>query len=135
MSHWATPLIGKPWCYGARGPDAFDCWGFVQYVQRMHYGIELPEVLVPSAWPAVRDLLANHDEHKHWVKVPHPIDGDIVMMARNRVPVHIGIAIEANGGRGVLHCFEPSGVVYQPYPALRLGGWGGLTYFRHAHEQ
>lgn len=133
MTHWAVPLIGKPWRYGARGPDEFDCWGFVRYVQREHYGILMPDVLVPETWPAVRRLLENHVEHQNWVKVDRPADGDIVMMARNRVPAHVGIAVEANSGRGVLHCFEPSGVVYQPFPALRLGGWGGLTYYRRLH--
>lgn len=95
MTHWATPLIGKPWVYGAKGPDAFDCWGFVLYVQRMQYGINLPEVIVPDSWPAVRRLLENHEEHRHWDKVSQPMDGDIVMMARNRVPAHVGIVIEA----------------------------------------
>jgi cell wall-associated NlpC family hydrolase len=132
MTHWATPLIGKPWRYGAQGPDEFDCWGFVRYVQRVQYSIALPDVLVPDTWPAVRDLLENHGEHRNWNKVDTPQDGDIVMMARNRIPVHVGIALRANGAQGVLHCFEPSGVVFQPLPSLRIGGWGGLTYYRRA---
>ena len=133
MTHWATSLIGKPWVYGGRGPDAFDCWGFVQHVQRIQYGVNLPEVIVPDSWPAVRKLLETHEEHRHWDKVPQPMDGDIVMMARNKVPAHVGVVIEANGSKGILHCFDPSGVVYQTFPALRTSGWGGLTFYRHAH--
>lgn len=132
MSHWATPLIGKPWRYGAQGPDEFDCWGFVRFVQREYYEVNLPDVLVPDTWPAVRKLLEHHEEHKRWNKVEAPDDGDIVMMARNKIPVHVGIALRANNTQGVLHCFEPSGVVFQPYASLRIGGWGGLTFYRRA---
>ncbi len=32
---------GKPYRYGATGPDSFDCSGFVQYVYRQ-LGVELP---------------------------------------------------------------------------------------------
>ena len=130
MSHWATPLIGKPWAYGAHGPDEFDCWGFVRYVQKHHYGIELPSVIVPDSWLAVRNLIAQHSEHDNWVKVLNGLDGDIVMMARNKVPVHVGVAIKVNNSIGVLHCFEPSGVVFQQLPALRISGWGHVTYYR-----
>jgi cell wall-associated NlpC family hydrolase len=132
MTHWATPLIGKPWRYGAQGPDAFDCWGFVRHVQATHYGVPLPEVEVPSTWPAVRELLEHHSEHRNWVKVDAPEDGDIVMMARSKIPVHVGIALRANAVIGVLHCMQPSGVVFHRLPDLRIGGWGGLSYYRRA---
>src|SRR6187399_3217256 len=37
-------LIGKPWRLGARGPDAYDCWGLVREVlQRMRPGEALPD--------------------------------------------------------------------------------------------
>ena len=37
-------LIGKPWRLGARGPDAYDCWGLVREVmQRMRPGLPLPD--------------------------------------------------------------------------------------------
>lgn len=37
-------LIGKPWRLGARGPDAFDCWGLTREVlQRMRPDKPLPD--------------------------------------------------------------------------------------------
>lgn len=130
MNHWASSLIGLPWQYGARGPEAFDCWGFVCYVQREFYGITLPDIAVPETWRGAHELLMNHTEHAHWSEVREPVDGDIVMMARNRLPVHIGVSLRANAVRGILHCLQPSGVVFQSLPSMRSSGWGRLTYYR-----
>ncbi|MGH3116830.1 MAG: C40 family peptidase [Vicinamibacterales bacterium] len=38
---FAASLIGRPYVWGAEGPDAFDCSGLTQYVYR-EFGIELP---------------------------------------------------------------------------------------------
>lgn len=38
----AKHYLGKPYRYGARGPDAFDCSGFVRYVASSASGITLP---------------------------------------------------------------------------------------------
>lgn len=39
-----SDLIGKPWRLGARGPDAYDCWGLVREIlQRMHPAEPLPD--------------------------------------------------------------------------------------------
>lgn len=133
--HWATPLIGRPWEYGAQGPDAFDCWHFVRWVQREHFGIEMPTVEVPRSWEEAHRQIESHQERAKWQKVDgNPQEGDVVLMARNRIPVHIGVAINANGKSGVLHCVQNSGVVFQDPPGLRSAGWGSLTYFRRKHH-
>jgi cell wall-associated NlpC family hydrolase len=37
-------LIGKPWRLGARGPDAFDCWGLTREILgRLRPGKPLPD--------------------------------------------------------------------------------------------
>lgn len=130
MSHWATELIGKPWEYGAQGPDAFDCWGFTRFVQRTQYGVEMPAVQVPEDWREAREVLETHEERNRWNPVAVPGDGDVVLMARNRIPLHIGVVVKANGVDGVLHCFDPAGVVFQTQQGLRAAGWGRLTYYR-----
>lgn len=38
---FAARLIGRPYVWGAEGPDSFDCSGLVQYVYQ-EFGIELP---------------------------------------------------------------------------------------------
>jgi hypothetical protein len=62
--------------------------------------------------------------------VDDPREGDLVLMARNRRPVHIGVMVQANGHLGVLHCMEPSGVVFSSIGGLVAVGWGTLTYYR-----
>lgn len=37
----AAHLIGRPYVWGAEGPNSFDCSGLTQYVYQ-HFGIELP---------------------------------------------------------------------------------------------
>jgi hypothetical protein len=37
----AASLIGRPYVWGAEGPDSFDCSGLMQYVYQ-EFGIELP---------------------------------------------------------------------------------------------
>jgi cell wall-associated NlpC family hydrolase len=37
----AASLIGRPYVWGAEGPDAFDCSGLTQYVYQ-EFGVELP---------------------------------------------------------------------------------------------
>ena len=44
LSDILTKQLGKPYEYGAAGPDAFDCSGFVQYVYAS-MDIELPRVV------------------------------------------------------------------------------------------
>lgn len=40
----AKSLQGKPYVYGSRGPNSFDCSGFVGYVYEKAVGIKLPRV-------------------------------------------------------------------------------------------
>lgn len=40
----AHSLKGKPYVYGSRGPNSFDCSGFVSYVYQNAAGVKLPRV-------------------------------------------------------------------------------------------
>ena len=132
MSHWATHYIGLPWEYGKEGPEAFDCWGFVRAVQRDHFGVEMPAVTAPESWAKANEMIQSHEERGNWQQVDDPREGDLVLMARNRHPVHIGVLVSANGKLGALHCQQSSGVVFSAIPQLRACGWGALTYYRRA---
>ena len=65
----AARHAGKPYRYGATGPDSFDCSGFTGYVFRQ-FGIELPRTsgaqraalpAVPKDQKQVGDLIFTHD--------------------------------------------------------------------------
>lgn len=130
--HWATEYIGKPWQYAATGPDAYDCWGFVCAVQRDRFGIQMMDVEYDENWRTAANHLKQHDERRHWdqVEVKDAHEGDVVLMARARLPIHIGIWIAANATEGVLHCLQGIGVTFTPSGSLRGQGWGSLQYFR-----
>lgn len=132
MSHWASEYIGKPWVSGGTGPDEFDCFGLVRHVLNQHYGIDVPNVGVYANQHQASNLLRSSPELSKWTRVNNPEDGAIVMMARSRVPVHIGLCITANGQLGILHCAQPVGVLFQSPTGLKSSGFGLLTYYRYS---
>ena len=63
VANYAYNFLGRPYVYGANGPNAFDCSGFTSYVYR-HFGVSLPRTAKSqfSAGSAVsRDNLAPGD--------------------------------------------------------------------------
>ena len=42
----AKILVGKPYVYGATGPDSFDCSGLIFYVARESIKVQLPQFTV-----------------------------------------------------------------------------------------
>lgn len=46
--------IGLPFVSGARGPDAYDCWGLILAVYAEVYGIQLPDYDIGAE--ALRDI-------------------------------------------------------------------------------
>lgn len=130
--HWAFDYVGKPWKFGGSGPDEFDCWGFVRWVQRHHYGIEMSDVEYKNDdWKDAARALNEDSERDSWSLVGIPGDGDLVLMARSRLPVHIGVWIKANGTEGILHCVQGVGVSFLRRRDLRLSGWGSFQYYTH----
>lgn len=110
--HWAAKYLGKPWQSGCNGPETFDCWGFVRYVQLMHYGRTLPEISIDAdnIRAVVNEFTSNH-ERNMWQKVDNPKDGDCLLLSQSKEPTHVGIWIDADGG-GLLHCVKGAGVVF-----------------------
>ena len=107
--HWITQYIGKPWVTNGRGPDGFDCWGFVWWVYKHHFGIELERGLYVNP----RDLLSVAREldggiptHQGiWDRVEVPVDGCGVAMSQHTRIHHVGVYLEVDGGM-VFHCAD-----------------------------
>lgn len=139
-THWATPLIGKPWRGGAAGPDAFDCWGLVRWVFERQHGIVMPPVVVGAIGGTTVD---NVTAIKHAARVSgwHTVVGapwpdDIVLMhgLKGR---HVGLMVLANGRLGVLHANgyhgpvgPVGGVMFQPLAEVAEGGYGNFEFWR-----
>lgn len=133
MSHWATGYIGISWEYGAQGPDSYDCWNFVRHVQKTRFSIDVPVILYTDQRD-VSHQLQHNAELDRWTQTDSPIEGDIVMMARAKIPAHVGVWIKANGHEGILHCLQHVGVVFTRENAIRSHGWGQLKFYRRKDE-
>jgi len=132
--HWANQYIGKPWVAGARGPEAFDCWGLVLYVQREHFNRELPTIPVDADnLNALARTFGRHPERKRWKEEKRPHEGDAVLLRQARYPIHVGIWLDVDGG-GILHCVKGMGVVFQKERDLINGGWRIEGYYRFVGE-
>jgi cell wall-associated NlpC family hydrolase len=130
--HWAFKYIGRPWEKGAQGPDSFDCWGFVRYFNKEHYGIDVPiiDTDADNMRAVIRDM-RGHSELSNWIKVKRPREGDAVQMAHCKYPSHVGVWLDADSG-GVLHCIRGEGVVFSTLSSLKICGWGRVEFYRHA---
>lgn len=128
--HWAVKYIGKPWGLGARGPDAFDCWGLVWWIQRYEFGRDIPSFPIPD--PSVVGVVdpdwANKvagvkHQLRDWVQVSEPNhDGDVVLMNGGH---HAGIFLRQDSGM-ILHTMATSlrlpqtgSAVAQPLHSIR----------------
>lgn len=135
MNNWAVDYLGKPWVSGATGPEAFDCWGFVRHVKRVHFNEEVPVLNVNAL--SLREVLTafrSHPEYdRHELVQGEPKPGDIVVMRHTREPAHCGVWLDCDGG-GVLHCARSSGVVFQRLDSLKRTGWSGVQFYRLKDE-
>lgn len=98
---YAYQFIGRPYVFGATGPDAFDCSGFTQYVYRNALGIGLSRTTytqVNEGKPVSRDQLQ---------------PGDLVFTnGPASAPGHVGIYV---GNGQMIHAARPGvGVVVGP---------------------
>lgn len=101
MTHWASKYVGIPWESGARGPEAFDCWGLVWAIQREVFGREIPSFPV-NEWPDhptlefAKQVRAVEASLTEWKKIELPErDGDIVLMNGG---LHVGVFTSSDGG-------------------------------------
>ena len=136
--HWAVPYIGRPWRRGAQGPEEFDCWSFVRWVERERFGRDLAEIIVPEPPPGAsrvgayaRAFAAHPEEWAKWRPTSTPAEGDAVAMSKGREIHHVGLWIDADRG-GILHCLDEIGVILSPVAALRAALWRRIDYYAWA---
>lgn len=119
-------FAGYRWELGGQGPEAFDCWGFVRFIQRQHFGRELPALDIGAAAPhEIARAVAHARTFECWHRVPDgaPLrDGDVFLMDGSHQPDHVGVWAECDGG-GVLHCMRGAGVVWSPLARLSDHGF------------
>lgn len=131
---WAAQYIGKPYAVGGAGPEVYDCWGLVRWVQQAHFGITVPviEVDAHDVRACIR-AFSGHGERARWVEVVSPKPGDCLLMSQNKQPTHVGVWVADNGG-AVLHAVMHAGVVLSRRVHLRGMGYNVLGIYRCAQR-
>lgn len=132
LTHWAAPLIGRPYLRGAAGPDAFDCWGLVRHVFALRYGIAMPVVAVDSGDDQA-DVIRAAAQASGWrpADAGTPQDGDIALM-RGPLGRHVGVLVLADGHLRLLHSVERVGVCMQALADVRAAGFSRPNLWRYA---
>ena len=86
----ARQQIGKPYVFGAEGPDSFDCSGLVAYCYRQALGVEVPHYTKSLATSNLFETVTSADELSA---------GDIILDGGNNIG-HVGIY---SGNGTVIH--------------------------------
>lgn len=101
-------LIGIPFKYFARGPDEYDCYGFLMMLYRKFRGIELPDYGSAEGVEKIALLMAHGIED--WTPV-EPREGVAIMFRVGGLGAHVGYCI---GDGKFIHTWEHSaGVVIE----------------------
>ena len=119
-AHWTQAYLGEPWSHER------DCWAFARQVWAQHFGLDVPELILPahdvlSCIAAAQAAQADTD----WIPVREgeERDGDAALIGRgDREPHHAGVWVDVGGRMRVLHCLRGPGVVSTDRAVLaRLG--------------
>lgn len=123
MSFWG-PLIGKPFEYNARGPEAFDCWGLVHFVYKNTLGIDLPtygEVDAADVAAVARRMRSPNLMGPWLARRGEAEVFDVVTIAApgSHVVSHVGLMID---GTDVLHAWRDTNVCVMPIDHMFFTG-------------
>lgn len=119
---WCLPFIGLTYEEGARGPDAYDCWGIMLLVLREQFGITLPRYEGVHWGPgskADRDRTASviSTERMLWEAVEPGKEqpGDCIVLNIAARPLHVGV-VAAPGW--MIHGTEGSNSALERYDGM-----------------
>ena len=114
-------FVGLPYAEGARGPDAYDCYGLVAAVFRVLRGVELPDWYQPTpgqqgASRAISEALEGEVAGGRSVKIDFPrefpSDFDIAIVGSATRPHHVGVCVAG----GILHASKAFGSAWHSLP-------------------
>lgn len=114
-------FVGLPYREGARGPDAYDCYGLVAAVFRAARGVALPDFYQDGPGPqhasrAIAAALDGEIAGGRTVKVETPDDFDIAVVGSTSRPHHVGVVTTG----GVLHAAQAFGSTWHSLPRFLM---------------
>jgi cell wall-associated NlpC family hydrolase len=121
----ANRYIGLPWVDGGKGPDCFDCWGLLRWVQLHHFGVSLPDL--PMLPDVRRDLYREQMDSGKWQIIERPVHGCGVLLRGGDRP-HVGVYLCLDAG-GVLHAQEGAGVIFTERANLKKVGYPRASWY------
>lgn len=103
--HNLEGVFGKPYAFGGRGPDSFDCWGLVHFCMRKFFKLDPPQY--PSVMGETQKIKSIQESISSsvWQEIERPEPGCMVAMGRSKQFNHVGIWF-ANDGGICLHVVE-----------------------------
>ncbi|MDC1268169.1 C40 family peptidase [Gammaproteobacteria bacterium] len=129
---WVGQVLNKPWEWGAKGPDSFDCYGLLYWVKKNFYGQEIPHLDGIGSLNkfGIRELASIFGSNMDvWEELEYPIDGCAVALSQLRVGVHhCGVWTSIDGGL-VIHAEETNRVRAQTIQNLRLHTWRTISFY------
>lgn len=121
-------LLGKPHIPGANGPDAYDCWGAAQVIQKRLFNRNMPDIKDPPT--DIRRLMVfihNHEARSQWVRADTKRHGQLVELAHGNHPFHIGVYLDVEGG-GIIHSLANIGISWDRELTMKAAGWRKFVY-------
>ena len=120
-------LIGRPFRDGGRGPEAFDCWGLVRFVEAEHFGVEVPDwSILPAERSLIRARVLAERQSERWRRIAVPEPGAVAVLGRGLGETHLGVVVDG----GVLHATRDSGVVLDSLSGIRRD-WPRVSFYAH----
>lgn len=119
--------LGMAHVPGGTGPDQWDCWNFLRYLEETYFDVVLPIAPIGDE-AACRAIFKEKCETGQWLQVSIPQHGDCALMRGGSYP-HVGMYLDFDGG-GIIHAMEKVGVIWTRLQILHSIGFGRTTYYR-----
>lgn len=126
-SHDVNFLVGLPYEKGSFGPESFNCWGLLYFVQLNYFKVQIPFAPLEDS-EGCRKLFDDQLGQGSWARLERPEHGCGALMRGGETP-HVGIYLDIDGG-GILHAMEGVGVIWTPFYKLRSLSFGRTQYYR-----
>lgn len=124
--------IGKPWSVMGRGPDSYDCWGFVRHILVNGFRLDVPDWLYEAGHIKRSGLFEAGKNTSGWSQLESFMPYCVVLIGQSDKITHVGIYHPDNI---IFHSLESRGVVGTTMKAMKRLGFGLMIPYAHKDMQ